>query len=112
MLRNVRCIVSSLAESNVTKINKRILQFNHISAVQCRWKKTNPASISSLFKPVDVKPTADENNIGFELTGSTIDKNSVTRILNRFVQLNEIRMLCLENGIDGELIILMKFTSN
>lgn len=103
MLRNVRYIVSSLTESNVTRINRRILQFNRIagSQFQCRSKKTNP-SLSSLFKPLNVKPSKDEGNVGEEITGSKIDKNAITKILNRFVQLSEIRMLSLENGLDSK----------
>jgi hypothetical protein len=102
MLRNVRYIVNNLVESNVTRINglnRRILNLNRVSF---RSKKTNPSSISSLFKPVDVKPSQDESNVGFEITGKSIEKNDIARILNRFVQLGEIRMLCVENGLDGE----------
>jgi Suv3 helical N-terminal domain len=105
MLRNVRHIVSSLAESNATRINslnRRILNLNRIALFQFRAKKTNPSSISSLFKPIDVKPSQDDSNVGAEITGKTIDKNDIARILNRFVQLGEVRMLCVENGLDGE----------
>lgn len=101
MLRNVCSIVSSLAESNVARINRRILHFNKISEFQVRSKKTNP-SLSSLFKPLDVKPSQDESNVGAEITGSKIDKNAISRILNRFVQLNEIRTLSMENGLDSK----------
>lgn len=103
MLRNVRLIASSLSESNVTRItalNRRFLPLNHF--IQKRLKKTNPANVSSLFKPLEVKISNDEDNVGAEITGAKVDKNDIARILNKFVQLREIRMLCLENGLDGE----------
>lgn len=106
MLRNVRFIASSLSESNVTRITgvKRILYLNNrFTNLQIRSKKTNPASVSSLFKPLEVKPSQDEDqNVGAEITGAKIDRNEISRVLNRFVQLREVRMLCLENGLDGE----------
>lgn len=104
MLRNVCCKVSNLAELNVIRINslnRRILQFNRINYQILRTKKTNP-SVSSLFRPLDVKPSQDENNVGAEITGTSIDKNAITRVLNKFVQRGEVRMLCLENGLDGK----------
>lgn len=102
MLRNARYIASSLSELNatrVTSINRRILLFNRL--LQVRTKKTNQ-SVSSLFKPLEVKRSNDEENVGAEITGAKIDKNDISRILNRFVQMREVRMLCLENGLDGE----------
>lgn len=111
MLRNVCCKVSSLSELNAIRINslnRRILNFNRIHFQILRSKKTNPASVSSLFKPVDVRPSQDENNVGAEITGTSMDKNAVTRILNRFVQLGEVRMLCLENGLDGKHLALFR----
>lgn len=105
MLRNVCSKMSSLAESNAIRINslnRRILHFNRVNNFQIiRSKKTKPASVSSLFKPLDVKPSQDESNVGAEITGTSIDKNAITKVLNRFVQLGEVRMLCLENGLDG-----------
>lgn len=105
MLRNVCSKMSSLAESNAIRINslnRRILHFNPVNNFQIiRSKKTKPASVSSLFKPLDVKPSQDESNVGAEITGTSIDKNAITKVLNRFVQLGEVRMLCLENGLDG-----------
>jgi hypothetical protein len=103
MLRNVRYIASTLSESNairVTSLNRRILPFNRL--IQIREKKTNPTNVSSLFKPLEVKPPNDEENVGAEITGAKIDKNDIARLLNRFVQRKEVRMLCLENGLDGE----------
>lgn len=105
MLRNVRYLASTLSESNVvriTSIKRRILLLNRFTTIQVRQKKTNTTNVSSLFKPLDVKPSNDEENVGAEITGLKIDKNEISRILNKFVQLKEIRVLLLENGIDGE----------
>lgn len=106
MFRNVRYIASSLSESNVTRVNRfnrRILNLNRFTTnLQIRSKKTNP-SVSTLFRPLDVRPSNDEDqNVGAEITGAKIDKNEMSRILNKFVQMAEVRMLCLENGLDGE----------
>ena len=105
MLRNVCSKMSSLAESNAIRINslnRRIFHFNRVNFQIIRTKKTNPASVSSLFKPIDVKPSQEDGNVGAEITGTSIDKNAITKVLNRFVQLGEVRMLCLENGLDGK----------
>lgn len=101
MLRNVRLIASSLTESNairITSINRRIFNLNKF--IQIRTKKTNK-NVSSLFKPLEVKPSNEEENVGAEITGAKVDKNDIARILNRFVQMREVRQLCLENGLDG-----------
>ena len=111
MLRNARHIATSLSESKILRIsgvNQRILFSNRISIAQkllIRSKKTNPktSSVSSLFRPLEVRPKQeDDQNTGFEITGSKLDTNEISRIFNKFVQLREIRMLCLENGLDGK----------
>lgn len=106
MLKNIRHILSSVAEANAIRINglnRRILLPNSFStALQHRTKKTKPATLSSLFKPVEVKQSTEELNIGMELTGLEVSKTDIVKILNRFTQRREIRMLCLENGLDSE----------
>lgn len=66
-----------------------------------RGKKDNKSDISTLFSPVPIKPSPDDINIGAELTGS-LDKGELLKILNKFTQKKEIRMLCMENGLDSE----------
>ncbi|XP_055692792.1 ATP-dependent RNA helicase SUV3 homolog, mitochondrial [Lutzomyia longipalpis] len=68
---------------------------------QVRGKKddSSSANLSSLFKPVPVKSNPDDINIGAELTG-TLDKAELLKVLNKFSQKREIKMLCTENGLD------------
>lgn len=56
--------------------------------------------MSSLFKPVTVQSSRDDINIGVELAGK-LDKSEMLKILNAFTQTPEIKLLCLENGLDG-----------
>jgi hypothetical protein len=106
MLKNARFIISSVAESNARRINglnRRILTPNSFCSILQRTKKTNPALLTSLFKPVELKNTHnDDINVGAELTGAQVDKSDIIKILNKFTQRREIRLLCLENGLDSE----------
>ncbi|KAG5670604.1 hypothetical protein PVAND_000854 [Polypedilum vanderplanki] len=105
MFKNVRYILNSVAESNLIRVNrlhKRILIPNSFCSIVHRTKKTN-SSLSSLFKPVELKNRQDDINVGAELTGVKIDKSDITRILNKFSQRSEIRKLCIENGMDNVL---------
>lgn len=61
--------------------------------------KKDDSTLSALFKPVPVKPSPDDINIGAELTGS-LDKAELLKILNKFTQRREIKLLCIENGLD------------
>lgn len=71
---------------------------NGIYVKQQRGKKDDN-SISSLFIPVQVKPSPDDINVGAELTG-TLNKNDLLKVLNKFYQQKEIKQLLTENGLD------------
>lgn len=104
MFKNIRYLVNSVAESNIIRINgvnRRILAQNSICGSFYRSKKTDPSNLSSLFKPVPFKLTQDDSNVGAELTGANVDKAEMMKILNRFTQRPEVRMLCFEHGLDG-----------
>lgn len=71
---------------------------------QRRTKKDdNTNLLSSLFRPVPIKQSLDDINIGFELTGD-LDKAELLKILNKFTQKKEIKILCMENGLDSKFI--------
>lgn len=70
--------------------------------------KKDKSDISALFSPVPIKPSPDDINIGAELTGS-LDKGELLKILNKFTQKKEIRMLCMENGLDSESCVFVVF---
>jgi ATP-dependent RNA helicase SUPV3L1/SUV3 len=107
MYRNIRYVINSLIESNNGRINvsnKTFLanRFFRISQSQSnRGKKTNP-TLTSLFKPVEIKLTQDDIDVGAEITGIKVDKNEITKVLNKFSQRKEVRMLCMENGLDSK----------
>lgn len=62
-------------------------------------KGNNGLPVSTLFVPVMVKSNPDDINVGAELTGS-LNKGELLKILNRFFQKREIKVLAMENGID------------
>ncbi|XP_063375115.1 ATP-dependent RNA helicase SUV3 homolog, mitochondrial [Cydia amplana] len=68
-----------------------------------RTKKHDRGGPSSLFVPVPVKPNPDDINIGEEFTGR-LKKQDLLKILNRFYQKPEIRVLASENGLDDQLL--------
>ncbi|XP_070498173.1 ATP-dependent RNA helicase SUV3 homolog, mitochondrial [Chironomus tepperi] len=106
MFKNIRFAFNSIAESNVIRINKlnrSILLPNRICTNIHRCKKTDPSALSYLFKPVEIKPSQDDINVGAEITGVSVDKSEIMKILNKFAQRREVRMLCLENGLDNVL---------
>lgn len=108
MLRNLRHVLSSIAESKVARINQlnvNCLLSNHrtcINLLNIRMKSDE--NYTSLFKPVPIKATHDDINVGAELTGTSIDKAELLKILNKFSQKREIRMLCLEHGLDRKFL--------
>lgn len=55
--------------------------------------------MSSLFIPVPVKSNADDINVGAELSGS-FNKAELLKLLNKFYQKKEIKILLQENGLD------------
>jgi len=69
---------------------------------QCRGKKSDSSNISeSLFQPIPIKPNPDDINVGAELTGSIIKKKDLLKVLNSFMQKNEIKKLAEEYGLDS-----------
>lgn len=105
MLKNIRSLLHCVSESNSSNIYKRILlnrvclSFHNFHLT--RTKKDDSTNFSALFKPVPIKTTQDDINIGAELTG-ILDKAELIKILNRFSQKREIRALCVDNGLDSE----------
>lgn len=76
---------------------------------QIRQKKDDSSYNSTLFKPVPITSNPDDINIGLELTGK-LDKGELLKILNRFTQKRETKLLCTENGLDGNLNYIIKYS--
>ncbi|CAG9791848.1 unnamed protein product [Diatraea saccharalis] len=74
-----------------------------IGYVFLRTKKHDRGNPSALFVPVPVKPNPDDINIGEEFTGR-LKKQDMLKILNRFYQKPEVRVLASENGLDDQLL--------
>ncbi|XP_053946950.1 ATP-dependent RNA helicase SUV3 homolog, mitochondrial [Anastrepha ludens] len=75
----------------------------HLSSyIHARNRKTGPQHVSTLFKPVAVPRNADEHDVGTEMVGK-LDKAELLKILNKFTQKREIKILCVENGLDSYL---------
>jgi hypothetical protein len=70
-----------------------------VVSAQCSGRKDD-ANISSLFIPVPVKPNPDDINVGAELTGA-LNKSDLLKVLNKFYQRKEIKLLALESGLDS-----------
>lgn len=63
--------------------------------------KSDDFNLSSLFIPIPVKSNPDDINVGAELTGD-LKKTDLIRILNKFYQTPEVKMVLQENGLDSE----------
>jgi hypothetical protein len=70
-----------------------------VACSQCCGKKDD-ANFSSLFIPVPITPNPDDINVGAELTGA-LNKSDLLKVLNKFYQKKEIKLLALENGLDS-----------
>lgn len=77
-------------------------RINSIGYVFKRTKK-NDRGPSALFVPVPVKPNPDDMNVGEEFTGR-LKKQDLLKILNKFYQKPEVRVLASENGLDDQLL--------
>lgn len=117
MLRNLRLLLSITAEANTNCINARrsrlLLKYTKISTTSTvRTKKDDYSnnSFTSLIKPVPIKHSQDDINIGAELTGTAIDKAELLKILTRFSQKREIRLLCMDHGLDRKLLTIAFFS--
>lgn len=81
----------------------RVCQPKHcVNIAQSIRGKKDDGSFSQLFVPVPVKPNPDDINVGAELTGE-INKADLLKILNKFYQKKEIKLLAKENGLDSKL---------
>ncbi|XP_046978711.1 ATP-dependent RNA helicase SUV3 homolog, mitochondrial [Vanessa cardui] len=87
--------VTSVLNSRNGKLN--------IGYVFKRTKKHDRGNPSALFVPVPVKPNPDDINVGEEFTGR-LKKQDLLKILNKFYQKPEIRLLASENGLDDQLL--------
>jgi ATP-dependent RNA helicase SUPV3L1/SUV3 len=102
MLQNGRHIRAlSIAVHNLSLKRQGFLSKTNYKLLQRRFKKSD-SSISSLFIPVTVKPNPDDINVGAELTGS-LNKSDLLKVLNKFYQKKEIKLLLSENGLDNYL---------
>lgn len=105
MIRNLRHVLNTITELNVHRINqiqRSCLLSNRRAAINLgsvRTKKDD-SNKSALFKPVPIRPTEDDINVGEEITGGSLDKAELLKILNKFSQKREVRMLCFEHGLD------------
>ena len=79
-----------------TKFRQKFRPF--ITSSQSCGKKDD-GNLSSLFIPVPVTPSPDDINVGAELTGA-LNKSDLLKVLNKFYQKKEIKLLALENGLD------------
>lgn len=68
-----------------------------------RTKKYDRGSGSSLFVPIPVKTNPDDINVGVELSGR-LKKQDLLKILTKFYQKPEIRLLSAESGLDDNLL--------
>lgn len=105
MIRNLRLALSSLAESRavqVNRVNKSFLVSKNFAA-SFNFNRTKKDD-SALFRPVPIKAWQDDINVGAEITGSAIDKAELLKILNKFSQKREIRLLCIEHGMDRKMM--------
>lgn len=76
-----------------------VLQYQQLRGTNGK-KDKDESKVSTLFKPVAVSSNRDDINIGAELTGK-LDKVELLKVLNKFTQKPEIKLLCTENGLDG-----------
>lgn len=117
MIRSTFFVRSFLACSNKFPMSSKITSLrllHHQSAIlkfyrshKCAIQyephrgKRDYTNVSTLFKPVPIKSNPHDIDIGAELTGK-LEKGEVLKILNKFTQKAEIKMLCLEHGLDGK----------
>ncbi|CAH0717326.1 unnamed protein product, partial [Brenthis ino] len=84
-------------------LNSQHGKVGNLGYVFKRTKKHDKGNPSALFVPIPVKPNPDDINIGEELTGR-LKKQDLLKILNKFYQKPEVRVLASENGLDDQLL--------
>lgn len=75
--------------------------------IQRRYKSNDRGDkeLSSLIQPVPVKACHDPDgiNVGAELTGTSLKKEDLLKIVNKFYQRPEVKRLAAEYGLDNKL---------
>lgn len=100
--RRITCLCSlSIVQLNLRQKCIR----KSVSYVPNRGKKDD-TNLSALFIPVPVKPNPDDINVGAELTGS-LNKSDLQKILNKFYQNPEIKILAVEHGLDSKFFVIV-----
>lgn len=91
-----------LCNNRLAKSRTFVLACQHFSSstIYSKSNKKDDSSLSTLFTPVPIKPNPDDINIGAELSRS-LDKVELLKILNKFSQKKEVKLLCMENGLDS-----------
>lgn len=84
-------------------LNSQKIKLGNVGYVFKRTKKHDKGNPSALFVPVPVKPNPDDINVGEEFTGR-LKKQDLLKILNKFYQKPEVRLLAAENGLDDQLL--------
>lgn len=107
MIPAKRCISEILLRRNSffnRTLLKRSARLGALRIEHCRGKKTGDGneSYTSLFKPVPLKQTSDDINVGAELSG-TLSKTEVQKILEKFRLQKDVETLSLEYGLDSHL---------
>lgn len=97
----VQTSVSPFVRSSVLCTGKDKL--GRLGYIFLRTKKHDRGNPAALFVPVPVKPNPDDINIGEEFTGR-LKKQDLLKILNKFYQKPEVRVLASENGLDDQLL--------
>lgn len=101
--------VISSAFQNLSLNRRKFLCHNKLTSLSnFKRGKRDDTSISSLFIPVPIKATPDDINVGAELTGS-LNKADLLKVLNKFYQEKQIKMLLTENGLDSEYKVCLYF---
>ena len=102
-LRQLRLIINNASDlvngfSITNNSRHKNVFYGGFQQQQVRFKKDD-ANISALFKPVLVRSNPDDISVGTELTGK-LDKGELLKVLNKFTQKRETKILCMENGLD------------
>lgn len=104
------CKLASICASTQNNLLLYRMARNHRFLLGCssRGKRDDNTNLSTLFRPVPIKQSIDDINIGLELTGN-LDKSELLKILNKFTQKKEVKILCMENGLDSEFSVIASF---
>lgn len=66
--------------------------------------ETKKNDLSSHIKPINIKNDEKNQNAGQEIVGRKLNASDVNQILNLFYQRKTTRSICLQNGIDENLL--------